>query len=386
MSTVVFVMLPEEGHMVPTFKLAKSLKRRGHRVCYTVNHDHEYYTRAQDLECVVFSKDFWKPPAVAKLVDPGNVERMNEIIWANRGEICKLLEGIDLDLLVVDAYMPAMALIARENGFPMIFLNVAFDNETPTILLKTLEPIIDETGLSFKSLLKVPQLITYPRELEFPNVLSDGRAYYHIEASLDFEKNEVPFNWGWVHPDKPLIYCTLGSQCHLFKGSRQFFQTIINAIGSKPDWQMILSVGKHLSAEFENVPGNVLVVDWAPQLEILKRAALMITHGGIGTLKDCIYFGVPMVVFPMMRDQAMSGARVVYHGLGVRGNINHVTVEQVHSLIEKIRQDKAYRERVERMGQKFKEMEESGKGVRMIEKMLNFLNQKNARTDHATVN
>lgn len=377
MSSIVFVMLPETGHLVPTFKLAKSLKCRGHRVSYMVNHDYEDYARAQDLECVVFSKDFWKVIAPAKLTMPGAVERMNEIIWANRGEICKLLERVDLDLLVVDAYMPAMALIARDNGFPMIFLNVAFDNDTPTTLLNTLEPIMDESGSTFKSLLKVPQLITYPREFEFPHVLSDGRKYYYIEASLDLEKKELPFDWSWAHPDKPLIYCTLGSQCHLFEGSRQFFQTIINAISGKPGWQMILSVGRHLSTEFENVPSNVLVVDWAPQLEVLKRASLMITHGGIGTLKDCIFFGVPMIVFPMMRDQAMSGARVVYHGLGVRGSIRNVTVEQVHSLIEKIEQDKGYLERVERMGQKFREMEQSGKGVRIIERMLNFLNQKN---------
>lgn len=386
MSTIVFVMLPEEGHLGPTFKLAKSLKSRGHRVCYMVNYDYEDYVRAQDYECVVFSKDFWKPPSSTKLTLPGPVEEMNEIIWANRGEICKLLERIDLDLLVVDAYMPAMALIARENGFSMVFLNVAFDNDTPTTLLNTLEPIMDETGLTFKSLLKVPQLITYPREFEFPHVLSDGRAYYYIEASLDLEKNELPFDWSRIHPEKPLIYCTLGSQCHLFKGSRQFFQTIIDAISSKPDWQMILSVGKHLSTEFENVASNVFVVDWAPQLAVLKRASLMITHGGIGTLKDCIFFGVPMIVFPMMRDQPMSGARVVYHKLGVRGNIHHVTVEQVHSLIEKIEQDKGYRERVEQMSQTFRKMEQSGKGVRIIEKMLNFLSQKNALGQSRTVN
>jgi UDP:flavonoid glycosyltransferase YjiC (YdhE family) len=379
MSNLAFIMLPEEGHIVPTFKLAKSLKARGHRVCYVVPQNLETYISAQELECLSVSEDIWQTPAHARpnMSDP--VERMNAVIYSNRRELVELLRGVEIDLLLVDPYIPTVALAAYESAINFTFLNVAFDTNRPFVLLESLQETTGASYAALNALAKVPQLITYPRDFEFAQVLNEGRALYHIEASVDLQRSEPTFPWEQVDPSKPLIYCTLGSQCHLFKESRQFFQTIIEAMKERPAWQLILSVGKHLSAEFASVPPNVLVVNWAPQLEILKRASIMITHGGIGTLKDCIFFAVPMIVFPMMRDQPMSGARVVYHGLGVRGDMRHVTVESVQALIEKVARNPAYGQRVHAMGEKFRAAEAAGRGVKIIEKILSVWERKSAQ-------
>ncbi|HEY9402420.1 MAG TPA: glycosyltransferase [Pyrinomonadaceae bacterium] len=385
MSSLAIIMLPEEGHIVPTFKLAKSLIARGHRVCYVVPQNLEQYISAQELECLSVSEDIWQAPAHARPTMPDPVERMNAVIYSNRRQLVELLKSVEIDLLIVDPYMPTVALAAYESGINFTFLNVAFDTNRPFALLDSLQETTGASSASLTALGKVPQLITYPREFEFPQVLNEGRALYHVEASVDLQRSEPAFPWEQIDSSKPLIYCTLGSQCHLFKESRQFFQTIIEAIGARPDWQMILSVGRHLSAEFAALPPNVLVVNWAPQLEILKRASIMITHGGIGTLKDCIFFAVPMIVFPMMRDQPMSGARVVYHGLGVRGDMRHVTVESVQALVEKIERNPAYQQRVREMSEKFREVEESGRGVKIIEKILSVLERKSAHRSSVAV-
>lgn len=373
-------MLPEEGHLLPTFKLARSLKSHGHRVRYLVTQGDVEYVSAQGVECIPIAASFWRTTGVERVtgLQGTGLEAIgvaNKIIFRRRDEMVRLLKNLQSDLLVVDSFAPAAAQLAFESGIPIILMNPSYDIGIADMLLDSLLRVGDESDQPL-FLQRVPELVLCPRELEFSNSIASGRPVYYSEALVDLERTERPFSCEGIDQEKPLIYCSLGSQAHTFAESKQFFQTMINAMRSKTEWQMILGVGKYLSTDFENVPANVLVANWVPQLEVLKLATLMITHGGMGSVKECLFMGVPMIVFPMMRNQPMSGARVVYHGLGLRGDIHRVTVAQVQSLIEKIVQDNAYRERVERMARKLRALEQSGKGVRIIEKMLEVLQKK----------
>jgi UDP:flavonoid glycosyltransferase YjiC (YdhE family) len=77
-----------------------------------------------------------------------------------------------------------------------------------------------------------------------------------------------------------------------------------------------------------------------------------------------------MIVFPCRWDQPHNAARVVYHGLGVRGNINDASVEQIHSLIDVVDKDPKFKSRIDAMSKTFREIENSGIGVRTVEKLL----------------
>ena len=70
-----------------------------------------------------------------------------------------------------------------------------------------------------------------------------------------------------------------------------------------------------------------------PQLGLLQRASPMITNGGPGTVRECIWFRVPMIVAPCRYDQPGNAARVVRHGLGRRVSVKRVTVEQLQATI-----------------------------------------------------
>ena len=96
----------------------------------------------------------------------------------------------------------------------------------------------------------------------------------------------------------------------------------------------------------------------------------MITHGGLGTIKECILLGVPMVVFPLMRDQPFNAARVAYHGIGLRGDTSHPSVENVLGLISRIESDPGFKARIEVMRARFLEAEGSWKGPDIIEKLV----------------
>jgi zeaxanthin glucosyltransferase len=130
------------------------------------------------------------------------------------------------------------------------------------------------------------------------------------------------------------------------------------------------------SDSFRNIPPNAIVVKWVPQVELLQRASIAITHGGMNTIKSCIFFGVPIIIFPIDRETPMNAARIVYHGLGVRGNIKRNSVQHFRSLIEEIDENPLLRLRVELMGKKFRQLEASGRGVQIIEGILDQINRR----------
>lgn len=384
MADILLMILPEEGHLLAARKLAKELQARRHRVRYVVPPRLADFIRAKGTECLVLPEELWQTRKTLRqtTLRGTHIEGLgaaNDNIWENRDEFTRILKDLQPGLLIVDSYLPSVAFIAQRNGVPAIFLNSTLDIMISSILLRDVLPPEEFQSSAVAACLSIPQLIMCPREFEFNHDPTRNRALFYIEASIDLTCGEPTFKWEQVNESLPLIFCNLGSQAHLYQESKEIFQTIIEAIAARPDWQMILSVGRHFSAEFLAVPPNVLVVNWAPQLEILKRASIMITHGGLGTVKECILLGVPMIVFPMSRNQPMSGARVVYHGLGVRGDMRHVTVESVHALLEKIERNPSYKQRVTEMGEKFREAEEAGRGVKIIEKILSILERKNAQ-------
>ena len=65
-----------------------------------------------------------------------------------------------------------------------------------------------------------------------------------------------------------------------------------------------------------SVAENVLAVSYAPQLELLQRASLTLTHGGLNTVLDSLACGVPMLVVPITYEQPAIAQRVRWVGAG----------------------------------------------------------------------
>jgi UDP:flavonoid glycosyltransferase YjiC (YdhE family) len=112
----------------------------------------------------------------------------------------------------------------------------------------------------------------------------------------------------------------------------------------------------------------VLLLKHAPQLQILQRTSIFITHGGLNSIKEALYYGVPMVVFPCWVDQPMNANRIAYHGLGLTGDLRTVTVEQVGALIQKVAATNLYRERANHFRNIIKQYEETQVSVTVVER------------------
>jgi UDP:flavonoid glycosyltransferase YjiC (YdhE family) len=353
------------GHINPTLKLAKQLAQRGHEVSYLGLPDFEEHVRAQGLGFV---------PIFTSLAPRGTLKRLAEqrlnyldVLFRVREpqvreprvrELAEAIGSVRPDLVLIDAVLRQLTtLLAAAAGAPCAVLSTLLHQSRHTINLVEGHPF----------------LVLCPRVFELPQApLREGCHY--LEASIDLERREPGgFPWERLDGSRPLIYCSLGSHPQDYEKSEAFFQAVLDAMRQRPEWQMVLAVGAAYigSPLFHDVPSNVVAVDWVPQLAMLKKAAVMITHGGLGTVKECIYFGVPMVVFPMAFDQPENAARVAWHGLGLRGSTGDLSATEILHLMDRVLEDAAFRTRVASMSTVFREIETSGVGARVVEELLN---------------
>ena len=167
--------------------------------------------------------------------------------------------------------------------------------------------------------------------------------------------------WDIRHPEKrfgdrfvlaaghtvPLIYATLGT---LNNKDAAVFSTLIEAFtGSEAN--VLISTGKHFAADsFGTLPANIAVRPWVNQPEILRQAALFVSHGGLNSVHDSLYRGVPMLVVPQQAEQTLNGLRVAELGAGLLLKPGQFNADSVRSRAAQIMGDARFKTAAQRMG------------------------------------
>ena len=371
MSTIVIATVPAVGHLNASLKLAKSLAARGHDVCYLSGSGYKTYIEEQGLRFIALGESVGD----TRVDQIALVERLMEfrfhgqplddqlahVVEVFRRELANLVQTLKPDLFLLDPYLPDLALIVHQLAMPFVFLNPTLFNP------------LEETALFNDApyLATVPELVLCPAEFDFPEAVARKKHRYYLGPEVDLQRKEEPFDWERIDTRKPLIYCSLGTQAQFYSETTRLFQIIIDALSGLPQYQMIVATGRNISHDdLQRVPPNVHLFNYVPQSQILEKASVLITHGGLLTVKDAIFFGVPMIVFPGLYDQPQNSGRVVYHGLGLKGDMRSTTVEEVRVLIERVAQIDSFRERVRAFGELFRQREESAISVKVVEALL----------------
>jgi MGT family glycosyltransferase len=137
----------------------------------------------------------------------------------------------------------------------------------------------------------------------------------------------------------------------LVNGSERVYRSILEVMREFPGSQLVLSVGKNvLPSDLEPIPPNTIIVSRAPQLELLKRAALCITHAGMNTVLEALAHGVPMVAIPVRFDHPGIAARIAYHGVGEFIEVTDLTAHRLESLIKRVTEEPQYRANAQYFG------------------------------------
>jgi MGT family glycosyltransferase len=166
--------------------------------------------------------------------------------------------------------------------------------------------------------------------------------------------------------NKPILYISLGT---VFNNQPDFFKLCFEAFAGQP-WQVVLSIGKSIDPTVLGpIPDNFLVSSYVPQLEILPRAQVFITHGGMNSSMESLYYGVPMVVIPQMVEQAMTARRVVELELGLSLEKEALNATTLRETVERVANESIFHERVQSMQQV---IHEAGGYQRAVDAIMRF--------------
>lgn len=408
MAKIVFLMDTEEGHIIPSFGLANSLKRNGHVVTYLSILDNEGLVREQGfdfypiLEKIYYKgykkkhKETMRLQGVRNNVGELEKEYIEHIDNLIKGAYDDLLKQIGADLYIISTFLHTDTLIMhyKYNISPVIFTPFLresgrtpssdchdyFNNVPPEEILKVIDSF-GEQGINLTSLTQLVEpmdsfceIVVCPRELDIIQHSVRNNVHY-IGPSIRneiIEENDDPYQD--IPPGKQIIFASMGSQAARYgETSTLFFNKLIRIMRTAElgGCHLILALGSDFSIDgLELLPTNVSIKKWVPQISILQKASLAIMHGGLGSIKECIYFGVPMIIFPMGYDQPLNARRVQYHGLGLEGNIEDISETELKNHILYVKDDSEIRNNIDRMRCVFVEKEHSDLGTAIIEKIL----------------
>ncbi|MEM7382111.1 MAG: nucleotide disphospho-sugar-binding domain-containing protein [Bacteroidota bacterium] len=203
---------------------------------------------------------------------------------------------------------------------------------------------------------KLPILTMTLKELEFPHRFPDRFTYLGpmvFEARQDKVSEETHQRLKHVFNLKKtkglkLVYCSVSSNK---KADANFLKNVVEAVRGAKDWVLVMTTGGKMPESFsQDLPENVYVFKWLPQLQVLSEADCSINHGGGHAISECIHFSVPMLIFSGGEyDQNGCAARISYHGLGILGDTNQDDASSINQKIEEILQNKAYKEKMRQM-------------------------------------
>jgi MGT family glycosyltransferase len=257
---------------------------------------------------------------------------------------------------------------ARRIGFFLV-RRLLFWPEPPRELRRKIQQLKKSAGLNsmfseYSWRFDLPEFVLCPRALDFPIARSTTRRYFGV--TIDRRRVDVPFDHQ-VPDGKELVYVTLGTHAAMYgKKIDRFFRCLIEAAKTMPACYFIVNIGKGNDPAKFGKADNVFLTDFVPQLQILDRAAAIVTNGGLGTVKEAIMAQVPLLVVPCRWDQFGNAARVKLHGIGDYCNIDKVTAPLLRQRIDHVLNDGGYRSRLASMKQQIEEDDEFSKGMQWL--------------------
>lgn len=391
MTTYAFFSVPAYGHVNPTLAIVQELVARGEQVHYYLSE--EFRSTLEANGATFHSLDL--PELKAPLTDVASDASMNTTM-SFMGELIKLLPTLlphivqslrteHIDCIVYDAMTPWGFLAARLTGIAAVRLYPTYII-SPALLpsLRGTGPqSAEERGTAFSAerlreaqaqidtlsatyhLASISLSTTLPESVFLPEPLNisflprsfqpDGETlddrYVFVGPSLLPRHEAISFPFDQLKT-KQILYISLGTG---FNNRPDIYNACFQAFTDTP-WQVVLARGKNVDpARLDPIPANFIVADYVPQLEVLQYASVFLSHGGMNSTLESLFYGVPLVLLPQMAEQAMNAKQVQKLGLGVVLDSKNVLPDDVLRAVQQITQDSTYTLRAQAMQQMLRE-------------------------------
>jgi MGT family glycosyltransferase len=199
------------------------------------------------------------------------------------------------------------------------------------------------------------RIVFLPKEFQPAGHVLDN-SYLFVGPSILPRHEESDFPFDHLSDTLPMLYISLGT---VVSNQPTFFQMCLEAFGGQ-SWQVVLSVGRQMDqAALGSLPDNFLVAPSVPQLEILSRTHVFLTHAGMNSTMESLYYGVPMVAIPQTGEESFTAQRIAQMGLGIMLERKAVNAATLREAVERVANDASFRQRAQIM-QRITRREPSG--------------------------
>ena len=214
----------------------------------------------------------------------------------------------------------------------------ALDSERRKLELGPLRNLSKE----FPCLAHITQL---PQCLDFEHVIESAAIYYSGPWISTTTRPQVDFPWHRID-GRPLIYATLGTTRNV---QPSVFRMIATACADL-NVQLVIALGNRVDpALLADLPGDPLVAQFAPQLELIKLASVVVSHAGPNTSFEALMEAKPMIVIPLAYDQPAIAARLAHFGIAEVLPFKRLSAQKLHRALTKILDDPAYKHAAQQM-------------------------------------
>jgi zeaxanthin glucosyltransferase len=391
-----FISFAIPGHFNPMSALARQLQSRNHDVVMLSLSSGESLARAAGLAFVPFAEKEFPADKSGEILESlsrqkgpeglqftvNAIAALNEVKWK---ALPNVLSSTGIDALVVDNCdfygeiipmrlgMPyavvANALHFDYSGYtPLCVYDCAHENTpeaikrnrhgvskfTQILIDRNAELIAQAEGAGIKpnwadpsSLYSDRVSITQcPREFDFGS--SHWSRHFHYAGPFHDGQGRLDFPFPWDHlTGEPIVYASMGT---VQNGNPDVFRIIAAATSKHKGLQLVLSIGNLLRPEqIGPVPKNAIVVNNAPQLELLKKASVCITHAGFNTVLEALTQGVPQIAIPVTNDQPGVAARIAEKKTGKTTSLDGLDASNLSTLLDEVLNNPLYRDNSRRI-------------------------------------
>ena len=364
----------QPGHINPTLAFTQELVRTGNEVFYYVTPEFKTtveatgaYFRSYESILGVFLKS-------ANSQGAATVISQMPALWLEECQkrLPDLLTSIKLDapeIIVYDFMCIVGRLIAEILRVPGVKCFISYasnehcniyrnlfahmgnpDNTTIAVFETGIDQVcrqFDCESFSFESWLSHTEqlnIVTLPRSFQIMEETFNSQFEF---VGPCIEKQSIPLDFPLEKQShEPLIYISLGT---LFNQWPEFFQMCVAAFGKK-QWKVVMSCGHHSQVEaLGSLPSNFIVQPYVPQIAVLEQADVFLSHGGMNSTMESLFFGVPLVIVPQAIDQQITAPRIQELGLGIHLPKEQVNIDSLVEAVELVLNDTQMKKQVSMM-------------------------------------
>ncbi|AUS26823.1 glycosyl transferase family 1 [Paenibacillus sp. P2(2022)] len=361
MARVLFINGGSEGHINPTIGVVQELISRGEEVVYFSIE--AFRERIERTGASVRTFDDQK--FIKAFISGGRdylLERINGLLLTADIIIPSVLEqikGEHFDYIIHDSMFGCGRILAQILKLPAInsctsfaqtkesfnHIMEQFSINVPKDIVKPINDkfqnltamVKEKYGVEIHSPYEVfcnpaPLTIVYTTREFQPYGEAFDQTYKFVGPSISSRLTQESFDFTAIK-GKKTIYISLGT---VFNRAIDFYKICIEAFGNT-DHTIVMSIGNRTQvSDLGEVPENFIVKNDVPQTDILQHTKLFITHGGMNSTHEGLYYGVPLIIIPQSADQPIIAGQVANMGAGIKLQMESLTANQLREAADHV--------------------------------------------------